>query len=121
MLAAAFAITVSAGFGDGLYGNVDWMVSSARWHVPVAGVCAAGLALACVFRSNGLYLVRFSPRSSIASPTFAAAAAEPFLNITARLVGHAFAVQPLVAGHVPCALLEVQSGHPDHRCRTRAA
>jgi hypothetical protein len=49
--------------------NVEWVASSARWHIGVVGVCAAGLALEVAFRSNGRYLFSFSPRSSIASPT----------------------------------------------------
>lgn len=68
-LGTACAIAISAGFGAGLYGYVDWLVSSARWHIPVAGVCAAGLALELAFRSNGRYFFSLSPRSSIASPT----------------------------------------------------
>jgi len=69
ILVALSAIVVSACFGAGLYGYVEWLASSARWHIAVVGVCAAGLALEVAFRSNGRYLFSFSPRSSIASPT----------------------------------------------------
>ena len=60
------ALMVSAAFGAALYYYVDWLDSSTRWHIPVAGIIAAGLALELAFRG---YLFRRSPMSSTASPT----------------------------------------------------
>lgn len=59
-------LAVSAVFGAGLYNYVEGLYSSTRWHVPVAGIVAAGLALELALRG---YLFRRSPRSSTASPT----------------------------------------------------
>ena len=65
---AALAAAISAAFGAGLYNYVGVLASSAPWHVPVAGIITAGLALeALVIYDN--YRFSLSPMSSIASPT----------------------------------------------------
>ena len=65
-LVAVCSIVLSAVFGAGLYGYVEWLTSRASWFTPVTAVLAAGLALEVLC---GDYFFRRSPRSSTASPT----------------------------------------------------